>query len=56
MIVVTDIVSSVGMKAHALGRPLKLDKDSYDLKGRRVLPDSRAIEDAGRTRQSQAPP
>lgn len=28
---VADIVSMVGMKAHALGRPLKLDKDCYDL-------------------------
>lgn len=30
-IMVADIVSMVGMKAHALGRPLKLDKDCYDL-------------------------
>jgi hypothetical protein len=30
-VMVADIVSMVGMKAHALGRPLKLDKDCYDL-------------------------
>jgi hypothetical protein len=28
---VADIVSMVGMKAHALGRPLKLDKHGHDL-------------------------
>jgi len=28
---VGDIVSMVGMKGHALGRPLKLEKDCYDV-------------------------
>jgi len=28
---VGDLVSMVGMKGHALGRPLKLEKDCYDI-------------------------
>jgi len=28
---VADIVSTIGLKGHALGRPLKLEKDCYDI-------------------------